>query len=57
MTQAFKEDMNKSLKDIQKNPFKQVEALKHKKNKYKEIQENIIKQVKNMNKTKTYTGK
>ena len=28
MTEAFKEDMSKSLKEIQENTFKQVEALK-----------------------------
>ena len=30
MVEAFKEDMNKSLKKIQGNTFKQVEALKEK---------------------------
>jgi hypothetical protein len=37
MTEAFKEDMNKSLKEIQENTSKQVEALKEETNKYKEI--------------------
>jgi uncharacterized FlaG/YvyC family protein len=40
------------LKKNRKNPGKQVEALKEETNKsLKEIQENIIKQVKEMNKT------
>jgi predicted phage gp36 major capsid-like protein len=33
MTEAFKEEMNKSLKDIQETTFKQVEAFKDKSNK------------------------
>jgi predicted transcriptional regulator len=36
-------DLNKSLKEIQKNIFKPVETLKEKANKYKEIQENTTK--------------
>ena len=35
--------MDKSLKEIQENTFKQVEALKEEANKYKEIQETTIK--------------
>jgi hypothetical protein len=41
MVEPFKEDMNKSLKEIQKNTFKQVEALKEEGNKYK-YRKNII---------------
>jgi hypothetical protein len=37
MIEAFKKDMNKSLKEIQENSFKQVEVLKYKANKYEEI--------------------
>jgi hypothetical protein len=40
MIEAFKEDRNKSLKERQENTFKQIEALKEKTNKYKEIHEN-----------------
>lgn len=43
--------MNKFLKEIHENTFKQVKALKEEANKHKEIQENIVKQVKDMNKT------
>jgi hypothetical protein len=43
--------MNKSLKKIQENAFKQVEGLKKEANKYKEIQENTRKQVKDINET------
>jgi hypothetical protein len=49
MIEAFKE--NNSLKVIQENIIKQVEALKVETNKpIKEIQENIIKQAKDLNK-------
>ena len=51
LLQAFKEDMNKFLKEIHENTFKQAKALKEEANKHKEIQENIVKQVKDMNKT------
>ena len=52
LIKAFKEDMNKFLKEIHENTFKQVYmALKEEANKHKEIQENIVKQVKDMNKT------
>lgn len=51
LIKAFKEDMNKFLKEIHENTFKQVKALKEEANKHKEIQENIVKQVKDMNKT------
>ena len=40
MTVAFKEGMNKSLKERQENKFKQVEALKEETKKYKKIQTN-----------------
>ena len=49
--EVFKEDMDKSLKEIHENTFKQAKALKEEANKHKEIQENIVKQVKDMNKT------
>ena len=50
--EAFKEDINNSLKEIQENTGKQVEAFQEKKKKsLKEIQENTIKQVKELNKT------
>ena len=51
MIDSFKEDMNKSHKEIHENTFKQAKALKEEANKHKEIQENIVKQVKDMNKT------
>jgi hypothetical protein len=41
--ESFKDDKNNSLKEIQENMGKQIEALK-------EIQENTIKQVKELNK-------
>ena len=43
MIEDFKKDINNSLKEIQENTGKQVEALK-------EIQENTTKQVKELNK-------
>jgi hypothetical protein len=43
--------MNKSLKEIEKNTLKHVETFKEEMNKYEEIQENTIKQVKDTNKT------
>ena len=52
MIQDFKKDKNNSLKEIQENTGKQVEALKEETQKsLKELQENTIKQVKEMNKT------
>lgn len=51
MIEAFKEEVNKLLKEIQKNTFKRVEALKEEANKYKEIQENTIKQLRDVKKT------
>jgi DNA anti-recombination protein RmuC len=52
MIGAFKEDINNSLKEIQKNTAKQIEALKEETNKsLKETQENSIKQVRELNKT------
>lgn len=41
MIEAFKEEVNKLLKEIQKNTFKRVEALKEEANKYKEIYRKI----------------
>ena len=47
-----KMNINNSLKEIQENTGKQVEALKEEKQKSpKELQENTIKPVKEMNKT------
>jgi chromosome segregation ATPase len=47
----FKKDINNSLKEIQENTGKQLEALKKEKQKsLKELQENIFKQVKELNK-------
>ena len=44
MIEAFKEDINNSLKEIQENTGKWVEALKEEtKESLKEIQENTIK--------------
>jgi DNA anti-recombination protein RmuC len=52
MIEDFKKDINNSLKEIQENTGKQVEALKEETQKsLKELQENTIKQVKEMNKT------
>ena len=51
LMKVFKEEMNKFLKEIHENTFKQAKALKEEANKHKEIQENIVKQVKDMNKT------
>ena len=39
MIEDFKEETNKSLKEIQKNTFKQVENFKEEMNKYKETKE------------------
>ena len=48
----FKKDINNSLKEIQENTAKQLEALKEEKTKFiKELQENTNKQVKELNKT------
>jgi hypothetical protein len=45
MIKAFKEDINKSLNEIQENPFKQVEELNEEatkcKKKYRKIQSNL----------------
>jgi hypothetical protein len=52
MIEDFKKDINNSLKEIQENTGKQVEALKEKTwQSLKKITENTIKQVKEMNKT------
>jgi hypothetical protein len=52
MIEDFKKDINNSLKEIQENTGKQVEALNDKTQiSLKELQENIIKQTKEMNKT------
>ena len=48
----IKKDINNSLKEIQENTVKQLEALKEETQKsLEELQENIIKQVKERNKT------
>jgi septal ring factor EnvC (AmiA/AmiB activator) len=48
----FKKDINNSLKEIQENTGKQLEALKEEIQKsLKELQENTTKQVKELNKT------
>jgi hypothetical protein len=52
MIEDFKKDINNSLKEIQENTSKQVEALKEETQKsLKELQENKTKQVKELNKT------
>ena len=52
MMEDYKEDINKSLKEIQEIIGKQVEALKEKTQKsLKELEENTIKQGKKVNKT------
>jgi hypothetical protein len=53
MIEDIEKGINKSLKEIQVNTGKQLEALKEEtqKKKLKELQENIIKQVKERNKT------
>jgi predicted nucleic acid-binding Zn-ribbon protein len=51
MIEDFKKDINNSLKEIQENIGKQVEALKEETQKsLKELQENTTKQVKELNK-------
>jgi F0F1-type ATP synthase membrane subunit b/b' len=55
MIENFKKDINNSLKEIQENTRKQVEALKEEMHKsLKEIQENTNKKVKELNKTIQY---
>ena len=45
MIEAFKKEIDKSLKEIQANTFKQIEVFKDETNKsLKDIHENIIKQ-------------
>jgi hypothetical protein len=52
MIEDFKKDINKSLKEIQENTGKQLEALKEETQKsLKELQENTINQENEMNKT------
>ena len=52
MIEDFKKDINNSLKEIQENTGKKVQALKEETQKsLKELQENTIKQAKKMNKT------
>ena len=52
VTEDFKKYINKSLKEIQENTGKQVEALKEETQKsFKKWQENTIKQAKEMDKT------
>jgi hypothetical protein len=51
LVEDFKKDINNSLKEIQENTGKQVEALKEEAQKsLKELQENTTKQVKEFNK-------
>jgi chromosome segregation ATPase len=55
LVEDFKKDINKSLKEIQENTAKQVEALKKETQKsLKELQENTTKQVKELNKNIQY---
>ena len=55
MIEDFKKGINNSLKEIQENTGKQVEALKEQTQKpLKEVQENTIKQAKEVNKTTQY---
>jgi polyhydroxyalkanoate synthesis regulator phasin len=52
LVEDFKKDINNSLKEIQENTAKQVEALKEEtQNSLKVLQENTTKQVKELNKT------
>jgi gas vesicle protein len=52
LKEDFKKDINNSLKEIQENTAKQVEALKEEAQKFlKELQENITKPVMELNKT------
>ena len=52
MIEDFKKDINNSLKEIQENTGKQLEALKEETQKsLKEIQQHSTKQVKELNKT------
>jgi uncharacterized protein YeaO (DUF488 family) len=52
MIEDFEKDINNSLKEIQENTGKEVEALKEITQKsLKELQENKTKQVKELNKT------
>jgi F0F1-type ATP synthase membrane subunit b/b' len=52
MIEEFKKVINNSLKEIQENTGKQVEALKEETQKsLKELQENTNKEVKELNKT------
>jgi Skp family chaperone for outer membrane proteins len=52
MLEDFKKDVNNSIKEIQENKDKQVEALKEEKQKsLKELQENTTKEVQELNKT------
>jgi chromosome segregation ATPase len=52
MIEDIKKDINNSLKEIQENTGKQLEAFKEKTQKFlKELQENTIKQAKERNKT------
>ena len=52
VVEDLKKGINNSLKEIQENSAKEVEALKEEtQNSLKELQENSIKQAKEMNKT------
>jgi hypothetical protein len=51
LVEDFKKGINRSLKEIQENTAKQVEAVKEETQKYqKELQENTTKQVMDLNK-------
>lgn len=51
MKEAFKKDINNSLKEIQENTGKHVESIREKTSQFlKDIQENMTKQVKELNK-------
>jgi predicted RecB family endonuclease len=51
LEEDFKKDINNTLKEIQENTAKQVEALKEVLKSFKELQENTTKQVMELNKT------
>jgi hypothetical protein len=55
MVEDFKKDINNSLKKIQENTGKQLEALEEEtQQSLKELQKNTVKQAKEMNKTFQY---
>jgi FtsZ-binding cell division protein ZapB len=51
LIEDFKKDINNSLKEVQENTSKQIEALKRKQKSLKEFQENTTEQMKELNKT------